>query len=354
MTAAGYANWGNVPFAIRIGPANLAFSQPWEEWGYLGVAEAEQYGFRVPPGSALSALGIDVPPPSTNPPSPPAAEQTALGKCETIVQDFTNATDNGPLAGIQTLSNDIYNDVLKNAAVKNALQEWSACMAKNGYSFHQPQGVFRQELQHMYAGKGPVNIGDPVSAAANKAQIAVAVTDANCAQSADLAGIYFAVQASYEQQLVNANQQALNAAVQHYRTAYQKELKHLPALLQTAKAQPFLTGKAQAGRTPVGGSCLLVWLAVVAEGYLNGPFVRAAGDAQLDGAATCRLERIEQVIGCVYRVTRGRHDQVALCETGAGGRAVLHYLADEQAVCVGQADSAAKPPGDVRRSDGDA
>lgn len=35
-------------------------------------------------------------------------------------------------------------------------------------------------------------------------------------------GIYFAVQTSYEQQLVTANQQALTTAVRQYRTAYQK------------------------------------------------------------------------------------------------------------------------------------
>jgi hypothetical protein len=66
----------------------------------------------------------------------------------------------------------------------------------------------------------------------------VAVSDAGCTESADLAGIYFAVQASYEQQLVNANQQALAAAVRRYRAAYQKELGQLPALLRTAKATP--------------------------------------------------------------------------------------------------------------------
>ncbi len=247
MTAAGYPNGGNVPFGVSLGPANLAFSQPWGEWGYLGVAEAEQYGFRVPPGSALTALGIDIPSgENANPASLPQAEQTAIGKCATIEQDFTNATNNGALAGIQTLSNDIYNDVLKNAAVKNATNAWSACMAKNGYSFHQPQAVWGQELQTMYGGQRPITIGDPVSAAANQAQIAAAVADANCSQSADLAGIYFAVQASYEQQLVNANQQALTAAVQQYRTAYAKELNKLPALLKTASAQPF--PKVQPGR----------------------------------------------------------------------------------------------------------
>ena len=78
-----------------------------------------------------------------------------------------------------------------------------------------------------------------MSAAANQAQIAAAVTDATCTESADLAGIYFAVQASYEQQIVNANQVALNSAVQQYKAAYAKELKKLPSLLKTAKATAF-------------------------------------------------------------------------------------------------------------------
>ena len=53
------------------------------------------------------------------------------------------------------------------------------------------------------------------------------------------AGIYLAVQASYEQQIVNANAQALSAAVQRYKAAYAKELKQLPSLLKTAKASTF-------------------------------------------------------------------------------------------------------------------
>ena len=244
MTAAGYpdsAGSGNVPIAISIGPT-LSFAQPWGGWGYLGAAEAQQYGFRMQPGSALSELGIDVPPPTGSPPNPPAAEQAAIGKCATIMQDFDNAVQNGALAGIGTLSDDIANDVLRDAAVKDATRAWSACMAKNGYSFTQPQGVFGQELRAMYGG-GPITPADTVSAAANQAQIATAVTDAGCTQSSDLAGIYFAVQASYEQQLVNANQQALTAAVRQYRAAYAKELARLQALLRTAKAQPFPAGQ---------------------------------------------------------------------------------------------------------------
>jgi hypothetical protein len=247
MTAAGYANSGNIPFGVRIGPADLAFSQPWGAWGYLGAADAAQYGFRLRPGSALSALGIDALPPGANPASLPAAEQAAMGKCATIVADFTNAEQDGALAGIDTLSNDIYNDVAKDPAVGSATRAWTACMARNGYTFHQPGTVFFQELQSMVgAASHFISASAQVSAAANQAQIAAAVTDADCTQSADLAGIYFAVQASYEQQIVNANQQALTIAVQQYRSAYVKEVSELATLLKTASAQPF--GKSAAGR----------------------------------------------------------------------------------------------------------
>ena len=238
LNTAGYPGAGNVPFAVSLGPANLSFGQPWGAWGYLGTAPAQQYGFRAPAGSALSTLGIDANP-AANPADLPQAEQTAIGKCATIGQDFTDAISKGPLAGILTLSNDIANDVLKDAAVKKATRQWTACMARNGYTYQQPQNVFFDQIQKMFGGKRQINPGDTVSTAANQAQIAAAVTDATCTQSADLAGIYFAVQASYEQQIVNTNQQALNSAVQQYKAAYARELKKLPSLLKTAKANAF-------------------------------------------------------------------------------------------------------------------
>ena len=205
MTVAGYPNSTNVPFGINIGPANLAFSQPWGAWGYLGAAEAQQYGFRAPAGSVLRILGIDATGPGPDPASLPQAEQAAIGKCSTITENFTNAMQNGPLAGVDTLSNDLYNDVTKDAEVSHATQAWVACMARNGYSFKQPQNVFFTELQTMYGGKRQITPDSQVSPAANQAQIAAAVADADCTDSTDLAGIYFALQASYEQQIVNAN-----------------------------------------------------------------------------------------------------------------------------------------------------
>ncbi len=249
MNAAGYPGLtvsdGVVPFNIAIG-GGLAFTQPWGGWGYLGAADAQQYGFRVPPGAALTVLGLGATPPAS-PPSLTAAEQAAADKCSTIMQDFAEATDDGALAGIITLGNDIATDVAHDAAVKAATRAWSVCMAKNGYSFDQPQNVFGQEFRTMYGGQHVIGPSTQVSASANQAQLAAAVADAGCTQSSDLAGIYFAVQASYEQQLVTANQQALSDAVSRYRAAYAKELSKLPALLRTTKAQPFPAGKPKRG-----------------------------------------------------------------------------------------------------------
>ncbi len=62
------------------------------------------------------------------------------------------------------------------------------------------------------------------------------MADANCTDSTDLAGIYFAIQASYERQFVSANQQQLNAEVRQYKAAFATELRKLPDLLRTASA----------------------------------------------------------------------------------------------------------------------
>lgn len=130
----------------------------------------------VPPGAALTAIGIGGTPPAS-PPSLPPAEAAAAGKCGTIIQDFSNATHDGALAGIATLGNDITSDVQHDPAVRSATRAWAACMAKNGYTFDQPMDVWGKELQAMF-GNGPRNLGAPVSASAQQAQLAAAVTDA--------------------------------------------------------------------------------------------------------------------------------------------------------------------------------
>jgi hypothetical protein len=254
MTAAGYPSAAhsnnfvesNISLAIAVEP----FAQPWGAWGYLGATEAQQDGFSGFT-SVLSSLGIDVGP---NPLSLSPAEQATAGNCTTIQQDLSNPIEAGPLALIGTLAKDIATGVAQDPAVQTATRAWSACMAKNGYSFPQPDDAAEQEQRAMYGKeRGNANTAAPVSASVNQAQLAVAVTDAGCTQSSDLAGIYFAVQASYEQQLVTANQQALANAVSAYRAAYKNGLSKLEAQLRTAKAQPFPQAKPPAPRRSHAG-----------------------------------------------------------------------------------------------------
>jgi hypothetical protein len=233
MDDAGYGQYANnTPYAVIT--LDEAFWGPYAQWGYIGTAVAAQDGFDTPlsGGSGFS-----------NPPGLPTGAQVASGKCANIVDDFDSGQFATSLAGIQTLNNAIVNDVAQDPDVKNATKAWSACMARNGYSAADPgtlptAEVYALGLRFM----GPNNPGTTsipgLTPAQNKAQIATAVADADCTQAADLAGIYFAVQASDAQQIVTANQEALGAAVRQYKANYGQELSKLPTLLQTTSPRP--------------------------------------------------------------------------------------------------------------------
>jgi hypothetical protein len=231
MNDAGYGQYANsTPFLVRANNG-LGFPSPFGPWGYIGVALAEQYGFNVPDtGGPEGSPGSQA--------SPAAGAQAAAGKCFNIVQAFNNAQFVTSAAVIETLNNDIGADVTTDPDLTQAQQAWSACMARNGYDAVQPNAIWRQYLP-ILPGPGPASGSNPSpTAAPNQAQIAAAVSDADCTLSTDLGGIYFALQASYEQQLVTANQQALNAAVRQYKANYARELSKLPALLRTTRAGP--------------------------------------------------------------------------------------------------------------------
>jgi hypothetical protein len=227
----------SAPFSARAN-RGLAFPQPYGPWGFIGTALAAQYGFEAP----VSDPAVSGGPPAAGTTGMPAAAQAAAGKCFNIVQAFNDGQFATSLAGIETLNNIISTDVITDPDLTKAASAWSACMARNGYAAETLGTIWRQQLTVLGPG-GPAQ-GPPASpsAAQNQAQIAAAVTDAGCTLSSDLAGIYFAVQASYEQQLVTANQQALGAAVRDFKAACAKELSELPALLRTASATPNLPG----------------------------------------------------------------------------------------------------------------
>jgi hypothetical protein len=239
MNAAGYSQYADsTPYPVRAN-SGLTFAPPFGGWGYIGAAEAAQNGFNVStpsPGIPASGPNVD---PNANPfAGMPTGVYAAAAKCGNIVMDFTNAQFAHSMAIIETLNNDIGADVYFDGAIKKATRNWSACMAKNGYTTPDAQTLATQEQDALGVSSGMGAAASGLHPAQNQAQIATAVSDANCTQATDLAGIYFAVQANYEKQFVSANQQALNAAVRQYKANYAKELRELPALLRTASAIP--------------------------------------------------------------------------------------------------------------------
>jgi hypothetical protein len=260
MNDAGYGQYtSQAPYSIRTN-RGFTFASPYGWQGYIGTAQAAQQGFLagtpLAPGGGGAAGGPDQP--GTPFAGMPAGAQAAAGKCFNILENFNNAQLTHSMAIIETLNNDIGNAEVADGSIKKAMANWSACMAKNGYSTSNAN-TFSQQAQVTLglrpppgpAGQNPSGPPGAPTAAQNKAQIAMAVADADCTLSSDLSGIYFAVQASYEQQFVSANQQALNAGVRQYKTAFAHALKTLPALLRTASATPNLPGPGRAG--PHGG-----------------------------------------------------------------------------------------------------
>jgi hypothetical protein len=163
------------------------------------------------------------------------------------MENFNNAQFAHSMSIIETLNNYISTDVVQDSQFKKADRNWSVCMAKNGFSSPSAEAFWSQALDTIglgpSGGQNPSELPGAPTAAQNKTQIAMAVADANCTLSSDLAGIYFAVQANYEQQFVSANQQALNAGVREYKAAFAKALKTMPALLRTTSATPNLFGR---------------------------------------------------------------------------------------------------------------
>jgi hypothetical protein len=248
MNDAGYGQYAaDAPYPARTN-RGLGFPQAFGPWGYVGTALAAQEGFTA------RDLGPGGPGPGPGGPfgSLPAGAQVAAGKCFNIMENFNNAQFAHSMAIIETLNNYISTDVIQDGEFKAAMRNWSACMAKQGFRAPDADTFALDELDNLglrgvAPGQSPGSPPGPPTAAQNKAQIAMAVADADCTLSTDLAGIYFAVQANYEQQFVSANQQALNAGIRQYKAAFAKALKTMPALLRTTSATPNLPGPRPAG-----------------------------------------------------------------------------------------------------------
>jgi hypothetical protein len=229
MTDAGYPT-ANDDFQEGHVGDTLTPSTSFGAFGYVGATEAAQYGFMPGGGPGLAGTGSS---------DLSAAEQAASNKCFTIWRNFLGNQLNSALAAVQTLGQTIRSEDFKDPSIGQATKAWAACMAADGYHFGTPNellnsvmNVIRGASVTTQTAAGTIT-GPSLTAAQKAAQIAQAEADAACTQSTDLAGIYFAVQAGYEQQIADANQPQLSKAVQQYRASYRKELGRLPTLLTT-------------------------------------------------------------------------------------------------------------------------
>jgi hypothetical protein len=219
MTDAGYPNANDAFEEIRPGDT-LTGTTAFGAFGYVGATEAAQYGFM--PGGPGG--------PGSGPSDLSAAAQAASNKCFTIWRNFFGTQLTSSLAAVQTLGQTIQSEDSKDPSIAKATKAWSACMAADGYDYGTPNELLKSAMN---VSRAAVQANTSLTTAQQAAQIADAEADAACTLSTDLAGIYFAVQAGYEQQIVDANQPELTKAVQPYRAAYRKELGKLQTLLTT-------------------------------------------------------------------------------------------------------------------------
>ena len=149
MNDAGYGQYAaDAPYPTRTN-RGLGFPQAYGPWGYVGTALAAQEGFLGGSGEAGGGG------PAGGGPfgNLPAGAQAAAGKCFNIMENFNNAQFAHSMAIIETLNNYISTDVVEDSEFKKADRNWSACMAKNGFSSPDAETFWAQALNTVL-GKG--------------------------------------------------------------------------------------------------------------------------------------------------------------------------------------------------------
>src|SRR5580704_5189805 len=148
MNDAGYGQYAaQAPYSVRTN-SGFTFALPYGWQGYMGTALAAQQGFLagtpLVPGGGGAAGGPG------QPGAPfagmPAGAQAAAGKCFNILENFNNAQFAHSMAIIETLNTDIGNDVAQDGQFKKADRDWSACMAKTGFSSPDAEAFWSQAL----------------------------------------------------------------------------------------------------------------------------------------------------------------------------------------------------------------
>ncbi|WEO93433.1 hypothetical protein A6P39_005025 [Streptomyces sp. FXJ1.172] len=97
---------------------------------------------------------------------------------------------------------------LHDSRMRKAVATWSACMAQGGLRYTDPLSAQNDARWGRR----------PSSSAASEEEKRVAYADSRCQQKINLVGLYKALEASYEQQYINANKQNLDLSLRIFRT----------------------------------------------------------------------------------------------------------------------------------------
>ncbi|MFF4818519.1 hypothetical protein ACFY2K_28500 [Kitasatospora sp. NPDC001309] len=187
MHRAGFAGFTGDGLQAAQPPDN-ATALPAGAWGYLGAEAAATLGFHPPRRSA--------PRPDPAPAGSGEAYDGARVDCD---RQTAERIGSPPAAGsrlVDRLFQESTTATARDARVVAATGQWTACMTAAGFRTTTPE-----ELAHGYS-----TTPDPTPA-----ELAAARADADCTARSGLAGLWFAVLAGYQRQLIDHNAQALTA-----------------------------------------------------------------------------------------------------------------------------------------------
>lgn len=161
-------------------------------YGYVDDANnssARAHGFHEVGGSIVAGRKL------------PATEQNAFDACVKSAQDTIDKGTDSVTTG-NSLLNDLLNQsqvaATADGRVRAATKVWANCMKDQGFgTAADPAALATQP-----GSRSP----NPSST-----EIATAIADATCTRSSNLSGTYFAVEAGYQNELIQKNQQALTA-----------------------------------------------------------------------------------------------------------------------------------------------
>ncbi|MEU6232589.1 hypothetical protein [Kitasatospora sp. NPDC047058] len=187
MRKAGYTAFDGDGLQAAQAPDN-ATALPAGAWGYLGTAVAGVQGFHPPKRNAPRPTG-----PAAG--SGEAYDNTRVD-CDRQAAERIGTPPGAGTDLVGRLFDESIGAASRDARVTAATGAWSACMTAAGFRADDPAALperFRTTPE------------------ITPTELATARADADCTGSSNLAGIWFAVLAGYQQQQIERNAQALAA-----------------------------------------------------------------------------------------------------------------------------------------------